>query len=92
MEPTVLIGDHVVVDKSAYAFSEPKRGDIAFYRSTERPQTIFMKRIVGMSGETIEIRNREVFVNGKKIDEPYVQFLRPSTRGMALMETPCPPR
>ena len=81
MEPTLLVGDHVVVDKSAYAFSEPKRGDIAFYRFTEHPQTIFMKRIVGMPGETIEIRNREVFVNGKKIDEPYVQFLRPSTDG-----------
>ena len=81
MEPTVLIGDHVLVDKSAYAFSEPKRGDIAFYRSMEHPQTIFMKRIVGMPGETIEIRNREVFINGKKIDEPYVQFLRPPTDG-----------
>jgi signal peptidase I len=81
MEPTVLVGDHIVVDKSAYAFSEPKRGDIVFYRATERPQTIFMKRIVGMPGETIEIRNREVFINGKKIDEPYVQFLRPSTDG-----------
>jgi len=81
MEPTVLIGDHVVVDKSAYAFSEPKRRDIAFYRATQRSQTISMKRIVGMPGETIEIRNREVFINGKKIDEPYVQFLRPSTDG-----------
>jgi signal peptidase I len=40
-----------------------------------------MKRIVGMPGETIEIRNSEVFINGKKIDEPYVQFLRPSTDG-----------
>jgi signal peptidase I len=81
MEPTVLLGDHVVVDKSAYAFSEPKRGDIVLYRATERPQTIFMKRIVGMPGETIEMRNREVFVNGKKIDEPYVQSLRPSKDG-----------
>jgi signal peptidase I len=81
MEPAVLVGDRVVVDKSAYAFSEPKRGDIVFYRSTEQPETIFMKRIVGMPGETIEIRNREVFVNGKKSDEPYVRFLRPSTDG-----------
>jgi signal peptidase I len=81
MEPTVLVGDRIVVDKTAYAFSEPKRGDIAFYISTEHPQTIFMKRIVGMPGETIEIRNRQVFVNGKTIDEPYVQFLRPSTDG-----------
>jgi signal peptidase I len=79
MEPAILAGDHVVVDKSAYAFSEPKRGDIVFFGDTERPQTIFMKRIVGMPGETIEICNREVFINGKKIDEPYVQLLRPST-------------
>ena len=79
MEPTVLLGDHVIVDKSAYAFSEPKRGDIVFYTATDPSPIIFMKRIVGMPGETIEIRNREVFLNGKKIDEPYVQFLRPST-------------
>jgi signal peptidase I len=81
MEPTVLLGDRVVVDKTAYALSEPKRGDIVFYRATDHPQTIFMKRIVGMPGETIEIRKREVFINGKKIDEPYVQFLRPPTNG-----------
>ena len=81
MEPTVLVGDHVVVDKTAYALSEPKRGDIVFYKANQHPQTIFMKRIVGMPGETIEIRNREVFVNGKKIDEPQVQFLRSSTDG-----------
>jgi signal peptidase I len=81
MEPTVLLGDHVVVNKGAYAFSEPKRGDIILYRAMERPQTIFMKRIVGMPGETIEMRNREVFVSGKKIDEPYVQSLRPSKDG-----------
>lgn len=82
MEPTVLIGDHVVVDKSAYAFSEPKRGDIAIYTTMEFSRRIsMMKRIVGMPGETIEIRNRAVFVNGRKVDEPYVQFLRPSTDG-----------
>jgi signal peptidase I len=81
MEPTVLLGDHIIVDKSVYAFSEPKRGDIVFFSATESSQTIFMKRIVGMPGETIEIRNREVFIDGKKIDEPYVQSLRPSTGG-----------
>ena len=54
-----------------------------------------MKRIVGMPGETIEIRNREVFVNGKKIDEAYVQFLRPSTDGtfpgISMFPTIIPP-
>ena len=44
MEPTVLVGDHVVVDKSAYAFSEPKRGDLAIFRTTEYPQTILIDR------------------------------------------------
>jgi signal peptidase I len=77
MEPTVLTGDHVVVDKSAYSFSEPQRGDIAIYRTAKSPQRVFIQRIVGMPGETIEIRNREVFINDKKLDEPYVQFLRP---------------
>jgi signal peptidase I len=81
MEPTVLVGDRIVVDKSAYAFSEPKRGDLAIYRTTEFHQAIFMKRIVGMPGETIEIRNREVFINGRKVDEPYVPSMdEPSLR------------
>ncbi len=87
MAPAVLRGDHVVVDKSAYAFAQPKRGDVVFYRATEHPPMIFMKRIVGMPGETIEIRNRNVFINGKKIDEPYVRFLRPSTDGRFLDRT-----
>jgi signal peptidase I len=79
MEPALMAGDHVVTDKSTYAFSEPKRGDIAVYRAMEFSQRISMGRIVGMPGETIEIRNRVVFVNGSKVDEPYVQFLRPPT-------------
>ena len=81
MEPTILVGDHVVADKTAYAFSDPQRGDLVIYRTPEFPQRIFVKRIVGMPGETIEIRNREVFVNGRRVDEPYVQFIRRSTDG-----------
>jgi signal peptidase I len=81
MEPAVLVGDHVVVDKTAYAFSQPRRGDVAIYRTPEFPERIFMERIVGMPGETIEIRNRVVFISGRKVDEPYVQFVRPATDG-----------
>jgi signal peptidase I len=79
MEPAILVGDRVVVDKSAYAFSEPQRGDLAIHRTMQFQASTMMQRIVGLPGETIEIRNREVYVNGRKLDEPYVQFLRAST-------------
>jgi signal peptidase I len=75
MEPTVLAGDRFLVDKTAYLLSGPQRGDLAVYHPQEFPDLIFLKRIVGMPGETIELRDRVVFINGKKIEEPYVRFI-----------------
>jgi signal peptidase I len=75
MEPGLLVGDQLIVNKTAYLFSEPRRGDIAFYRSTEG--LLFAKRIVGLPGETIEIRERTLFINGNQLDEPYVRFHAP---------------
>ena len=60
------------------------------YKSAGFPEMIFVKRIVGMPGETIEIRNRVVFVDGRPVDEPYVQVLRPSTDGMLQGDSMAP--
>lgn len=60
------------------------------YRTAEFPERIFVKRIVGMPGETIEIRNRVVFVDGRQVAEPYVQFLRPSTDGTLQGDSKAP--
>jgi len=83
MEPALLPGDHLFADRTAYLFSEPRRGDFAIYPNTQFPKIIHVQRIVGLPGETIEIRERVVFINGRKLDEPYVNFVRPTSASEA---------
>ncbi|MCA1959790.1 MAG: signal peptidase I [Desulfomonile sp.] len=83
MEPTLLIGDHILVNKFIYGvripftdarwprFTNPARGDvIVFVYPVERNKD-FIKRVVAVEGDTIEIRDKKVFVNDKPVDEPY---------------------
>jgi signal peptidase I len=76
MEPTLEIGDRVLVNKLAYRFGEPKRGDIVVF---ERPPNSgagsvddLIKRVIGLPGETIEAHDGAVFVNGEQLDEPWL--------------------
>src|SRR6185295_5233368 len=61
MEPTLLVGDHMIANKFSYVLAKPRRGDLAVYRTFEAPSVNFVKRIVGLPGETVEIRDRVVF-------------------------------
>jgi signal peptidase I len=81
MEPTVFAGEHLFVNKLAYAFSEPLRGDLAVYQQPD-DKVFFTSRIIGLPGETIEIRERVVFINGRKLDEPYAHFERDPGSGL----------
>jgi signal peptidase I len=72
MEPTLLIGDHILVDKAASTFA---RGDLVVFEfppdaGKAHPRD-YIKRIVGLPGEVIEIRNKQLFVNGRQLEEPY---------------------
>ena len=96
MQPTILVGDHLFAVKWAYGWREPlsgrvfagsrqpKRGDLVVFRFPEDPSRPFLKRMIGLPGETVEIRNRVVFVNGAPLTEPYVQFLRPTDEADAV--------
>lgn len=93
MIPTLLIGDHILVNKFIYgtkipftdtkilSFSEPGKGDIIVFRYPENPEKDFIKRVVATEGDVIEERNKIVYVNGKPLNEPYVRhydkFVRP---------------
>ncbi|MCB2226247.1 MAG: signal peptidase I [Desulfarculaceae bacterium] len=86
MKPTLLIGDHLLVSKSSYGlklpFSDvvvipignPERGDIVVFRFPEDKDKDFIKRIIGLPGESIEVRNKAVYINGKKLDEHWGHF------------------
>jgi signal peptidase I len=82
MENTVLIGDHMIVDKLAYApagsiskhllpYTPVKRGDIIVFRYPLDINQNYVKRAIGVPGDRIHIINKQVFVNGKAVTEPY---------------------
>ncbi len=75
MEPTILKGDHVVVDRSAYRNGRhPARGDIAVFLFPEDREREFLKRVVAVPGDTVAIRCKKVLVNGREIREEYARL------------------
>ena len=89
MENNLLIGDHLLVNKFIFGptplaigratlpVRQPRRGDIVVFKYPEEPDRDFIKRIIGLPGETVELKAKKVYINGQPIDEPYVHFLTP---------------
>ena len=84
MEQTLLIGDHLLVNRELFApathwlgpllpYREVQRGDIAVFMSPEQPGLILVKRIIGIPGDRIHLRDGDVYRNGEKLNEPYTQ-------------------
>jgi signal peptidase I len=86
MENTLLVGDHIFVNKFVYGyhipltkgrvleFRSPRRGDIIVFEFPEDPKKDFIKRVVGVPGDTVEIRRKKLFVNGLPVEEGYVRY------------------
>jgi signal peptidase I len=74
MTPTLLIGDHILTDKTAYKSRSPGRFDVVVFEFPEDPQKTFVDRVIGLPGETIEIRDKKVFINGTELAVPYGYF------------------
>src|SRR5262245_20683328 len=89
MEKNLLIGDHLIVNKMVFAPTvsrvehaimptrEIRRGDVIVFKFPEDPERDFIKRVIGLPGDRIELHRKKVVVNGQPLDEPYVQFLEP---------------
>ncbi len=73
MEPTLIPGDRVLVDKRIYGRSEPRRGSMVVFRYPHNPTRIFLKRIVGLPGDHVEIRRGRLYINGSEVSELYVK-------------------
>jgi len=78
MIPTLLIGDHILVNKLTYRFGNPHRSDVAVFKFPLDPKKDYIKRVIGLPGDRIEVRNKMVFVNGKTLRELYIQHTNPS--------------
>jgi len=80
MKPTLLVGDFILVNKLVYRFSEPQRGDIVVFKYPIDPNIDFIKRIVALPGEEVEVRNNQVFINGKPL--PLIEVGRGEENGV----------
>jgi len=72
MYPTILPGEYIMVSRVSYFFDQPQRGDVIVFHSPRDPQTDLIKRVIAIPGDTVEIKNGEVFVNDMALAEPYV--------------------
>ncbi len=74
MEPSFYEGQRVVVNKAAYWdwIGEPERGDVIIFNAPDSSDEDFIKRVIGLPGDTVEIKDRTVYVNDVALDEPYI--------------------
>jgi signal peptidase I len=89
MESTLLVGDFLLVNKAVYgaqvpgtaarlpAFGEPARGDVVVFTPPHEPTKNYVKRLVGLPGDTLFMRDKVLFVNGALVAEPYAQHADP---------------
>ena len=73
MEPSFYEGQRLLVNKAAYFFGEPARGDVIIFKAPGNRQGDFIKRIIGLPGDTVEVRDGAVYVNGSRLYEPYIK-------------------
>lgn len=73
MENTLLINDHIFVNKFVYYFSEPDRWDIVVFEYPNQPSKDYIKRLVGLPGDEVAVRNHRVIVNGESVDREYLR-------------------
>ncbi len=86
MSPELLDGERILVNKFLYRFGDIERGDVVVFWYPEDPKLSFIKRIVGLPGETVEVRNGKVYVDAILMDEPYVVVANADHRSFASQE------
>lgn len=72
MRPTLVNGERLVVNKFIYRFKTPERGDVLVFRYPQDPSRDFIKRVIAIPGDTVEIKDGRVFVNGQLLNETYI--------------------
>ena len=98
MENNLLIGDHLLVNKFVFGpatsslerailpIGTIRRGDVIVFKYPEEPERDFIKRVIGLPGETIEVRRKRVYINGSPLEESYAHYLQPAAESTEASE------
>ncbi len=83
MEPTINVNDMLVGNRLCYVFDEPERGDIVIFEYPDNPEENYVKRLIGLPGDTVEMKDGYVYLNGSEtpLDEPYLKCKRKGNYG-----------
>ena len=75
MENTIMTNDRVIGSRLSYLFAEPERGDVAIFRFPDNEKIYYVKRVIGLPGETVDIHDGHVYLNGSEtpLEEPYIR-------------------
>ncbi len=75
MENTIMTGDRLIGNRLAYLKSDPKRGDIIIFHYPDNEEEIYVKRVIGLPGETVEVRDAQIYINGYEVplEETYLK-------------------
>lgn len=72
MEPNFHNGEFILTNKVEYRVSNPKRGDVVIFKSPKNKEIDYIKRVIGLPGDTVALRNNAIYVNGNKLEESYL--------------------
>ena len=91
MENTIMAGDRILALRTSYWFDEPEAGDIVVFRypDDETGKTLYVKRIIGTPGDTVEMSNGTVYVNGKTLQEDYIAEVTQGSYGPYVVPDGC---
>ena len=76
MEPSLKVGNFYLVNRFVYRFHAPERGDIILFSNPLDPEVGYVKRVIAIAGDDVEMREKKIYLNGQPLYEPYTQYLR----------------
>jgi signal peptidase I len=80
MEPNFHTGQMLIVSRLSYKLSSPKRGDVIVFQYPDNPVDDYIKRVIGVPGDTVEIEDGRVYINGQVVNEPYLSNVIPDSQ------------
>ncbi len=96
MEPNLLVGDHLIVNKMIFSPAVTgleralmprrvvRRGDVMVFKYPEEPERDFIKRVIGLPGERLELRRKTIYINGEPLVEPYAHLSEPASESAGV--------